>query len=151
MPGTIILGALCASPGPVLGGHWGHLWAVLDVSWGALGAVLGSFGAALGHPVSCLGLTGPLLELFWECLWLSWGSLGALLGSLEPKRMKNQLSWSSRGALLGCLGALLGSPGALLGCLSEPKTMKNIWFFMVFRQEREFPKPKSVSSQSPRA
>ena len=77
--------------------HLGHLWAVLDVFWGALGAVWGSFAAAWGHPVPvlcCLGLTGPLLELFWEGLWLSSGSLGALLG---------------------CLGALLGSPGALLG------------------------------------
>ena len=94
--------------------HLGHLWAVLDVFWGALGAVWGSFAAAWGHPVPvlcCLGLTGPLLELFWEGLWLSSGSLGALLG---------------------CLGALLGSPGALLGCLWEPKSMKNqhfLWFF----------------------
>ena len=115
------MGALCASPGPVLGLFWGCpglIWGTFGLSWTSFGALLGLSGALLQLPGAILCLSCAVrgsLGLSWSCFGRVFGCLRALLG----------LCW----AVLGLSWALLGLFWASLGAKIHEKPT----FFMVFR------------------
>ena len=151
-----------------------------DAVLGSFGAPLGCPGRLLGRSWGCLGLFCSCLGPSCACLVLSgahWASLGAVLGG---SLAVFGLSWGSVGLSWGSLGLSWGSSGLSLGakihdkptffmvfrlllssafldftqqCQFEkthPVSTKRSFLTLTGHQEREFPKPKSVSSQSPK-